>query len=124
MDAAGTVSVLHVLEHRSIRSFDRVLSRLSRECGTPMVSLASFDFQFAVCSLVPLPFAIRRGAFAFETVGRDLLVAVMNPRDRALRRDAEVVTERACHFFLTLPAEFDEAIKRYRETLEHGKLQE
>jgi len=46
----------------------------------------------------------------FELIGKDALVVVMNPYDRQLRRDIETMTGRKCHFFLTLPSEFDKAL--------------
>lgn len=123
MSAAGdnaTVSVLHVLEARNFKGFDRVLGFLARETSTPFISLGSYDFQFPVTSVLPAGFCMRRGAYAFEAVGKDLLVAILNPQDAQLRIDIELIAARPCHFYIALPSEFDQAITRYRETEEHG----
>ena len=122
MSGAGdgaTVSVLHVLEARGFKGFDRVLGFLSRESGTPFVSLGSYDYQFPVASVLPLAFCVKRGAYVFESVGKDLLVAILNPHDPQLKVDTELIADRPCHFFLVLPSEFDQALTRYRETIEH-----
>lgn len=123
LSAAGdgaTVSVLHVLETRGFKGFDRVLGYLARETTTPVVALGSYEYHFPTTSALPLEFSVSRGAYAFDAVGQDLLVAVLNPYDGQLRIDCELVAGRTCHFYLALPSEFDQAITRYRETLEHG----
>jgi len=110
VDSATTVSVLHVLESRAFKSLDRVLVHVSKECGTPVISLACFEIKPEAFSLLPYDFMVRRGALVFELIGKDALVVVMNPYDRQLRRDIETMTGRKCHFFLTLPSEFDKAL--------------
>ena len=115
-----TVSVLHVLEGRGHKSFDRITGYVARESGAPFVSLGSQEFHFQALSLLPLEFCTRRGALAFDTVGSEVLVAVLNPFDDQLKIDAEHVSSRSCHFFVAIPSEFDQMLHRYRETLEHG----
>lgn len=115
-----SVSVLHVLESRGFKQFDRILSSLSRDCATPFVSLSSYEFQFGIMARLPLDFCVHRGALAFERIGDELLVAVLNPQNKSVRRDVLAVTGCRCHFFLALPSEFDQAVGRYRETLAHG----
>ncbi len=110
VDSATTVSVLHVLEGRAFKSLDRVLVYVSKECGTPVISLACFEIKPEAFSLLPVDFMVKRGALVFELIGKDALVVVMNPYDRQLRRDIEALTGRKCHFFLTLPSEFDKAL--------------
>ena len=112
---AGTVSALHVLQARGAKNLEDILVYLSRESNTPIVPLSGFELRKEVLTLIPLPVMIRRGVVAFETVGSDLLVAVMNPLDRALRRELEKLTGRKCHCYLTLPSDFDAVVEKTRQ---------
>lgn len=106
----STVSVLHALEGRAFSGMERVMGFVSREAKTPIISLQSFDLQPVAVALLSREFAIRRGALVFELLKDDALVAVMNPFDLSLRADIERTTGRACHFFMTLPRDFDAAV--------------
>lgn len=116
----ATISVLHVLEARSFKSLDRIVGTLARDCGTPFVSLGSFEFQYGALSLLPVAFCTHRGALAFETLGKEALVAILNPYDTQLRLDAEYLSGRKCHFFVVLASDFDRLMARYRETAAGG----
>ena len=116
----ATISVLHVLESRTFKGLDRVVGALARDCGTPFVSLATFEFQYLALSLLPVPFCTHRGALAFETLGKEVLVAVLNPYDTQLRLDAEYLSGRKCHFFVVLSSDFDRLLTRYREAAASG----
>jgi len=110
IESATTVSVLHVLENRAFKNLEKIIGYVSKECGTPIVSLSSFDFKSEEILLLPMDFMVGRGAFVFEVIGKDALVAVMNPYDKQLHKDVETLTNRKCHFFMTLPSEFDKAL--------------
>ncbi len=116
-DSNVTISVLHVLESRGFKGIDRIIAYLSRQCKTPFVSLACFEFQFNTANLLPLDFCIKRGAFAFESVGKTLLVTVMNPFDKQLQKDVETLAKRRCSFYITYPSEFDRTVAKYGEVL-------
>ena len=108
----GTVSVLHILEGRKFRNLEKIIAKLTKDCGTPFVSLANFELRHDVASLLPLEFVVRRGALIFDLLGRDALVVVMNPYDRGLQAQIVEKTGRRCHFFVTLPSEFDAAVEK------------
>ena len=112
-EASATVSVLHVLESRGFRKLDRIMGRVAKECDAPFVSLGSFELQLDAMRLLPREFMVRRGAVAFGAMGGDLLVVVMNPYDQQLRHDVASLAGRRCHFFMTLPSEFDRALDRF-----------
>jgi hypothetical protein len=107
-----TVSVLHVLQDRGNRNVERIVAFAARETGTPMIPLSLFDVQDAAAKLLPIDFVIRQGVIAFESMGSDVLVVVLNPYNLALRRKVEAIVGKTCHFFLTLPLEFDAAMER------------
>jgi len=102
-----TVSVLHVLHDRGNRSLDRIVSFASRDSTVPIVPLSLFDVQAAAFSLLPFDFMARYGVMAFELMGKEALVALLNPYDQGLQAKIETLTGKKCHFFLTLPEDFD-----------------
>lgn len=114
-DVTTTVSVLHVLHDRQFRNLDNVILFAARDTNTPAISLTSFDVQRDAASLLPLNFVIRCGALVFETLGADALVAVLNPYNKALRQDVQKALGRACHFYLTTPADFDATVTKIGE---------
>ncbi len=117
-DAVTTVSVLHVLEGRTFRNLERIVAFTAQECSTPIISLSNFDIQYSAVSRLPIELMVRRGVVVFEEIGSDLLVVVMNPYNKQLRGDVQAVLERKCHFFLSLPSEFDAALQKAAEILE------
>ncbi|MBN1673106.1 MAG: hypothetical protein JXR37_18815 [Kiritimatiellae bacterium] len=112
-----TVSVLHVLHEHDMPTLPRILAYASKESSTPLVSVTSFDLQADTVRLLEIEFMIRRGAIVFETMGKDALVACMNPYDQQLRKDVEAILNRKCHFYLTPPEDFDNAIEKIKELL-------
>ena len=114
-DHLSTASVLHTLDARAFSGMERLMGYVSRDAQTPIISLLSFDIQKEAYGLLPMEFMVRRGAMVFDLMGDDALVAVMNPYDEALREHVQAATGRACHFFITLPAEFDAAIGKVGE---------
>ncbi len=117
-DHLSTVSVLHVLENRAYSGMERLMGRVARDAGTPIVSLQSFAIPSDVQSLLPLEFVIRRGILVFDLIADDALVVVMNPYDKALREHVEAQLGCMCHFFISSPLEFDDAVVRIREASE------
>ena len=113
----STVSVLHVLENRGFKNLEKILAFVSKECGTPFISLGTFALTAEAVSLLPIEFVRRRGVLIFEVLGKDALVVVMNPYDKQIRKDVEAVVGRKCHYFLTLPSEFDKALEKIPEVI-------
>jgi hypothetical protein len=120
-EGADTVSVLHVLENRGHRGLEHILTRAADECGTPVVSLSCFNVKAASDVVLPVDFMLRRGALVFELIGDHALVVVLNPYDEQLRTDIETLVGRPCHFYLSLPSEFDEALTRLSD-VQAGKV--
>lgn len=110
--SAVTVSVLHVLQDRGNRNVERIVAYAARDTGVPMIPLSLFDVQPAVIRLLPSDFEVRHGAMPFEVMGTAVLVVILNPYNKALRKKVETIIGRACHFYLTLPTEFDAVMER------------
>jgi hypothetical protein len=109
----STVSVLHVLEHKAFAGIERVMGYASRDTKTPLISLKAYEVPEETFLLLPPSFTIRRGAVVFGRLLDELLVAVMNPYDMGLRKDVEKQTGLTCHFFMTIPGEFDGLISLF-----------
>lgn len=115
--ARVTVSVLHVLEARGFKRLEKVIRYLQETCGTPFISLTSFEIPSEAAHRLPMNFMISRGVVIFDFVGDEPLVAVLNPFSQKLREEVQ----RRCgvtraHFFVTLPSEFDAVITRLQES--------
>lgn len=107
-----TVSVLHVLHDRGNRNVERIVSFASKDSAVPVIPLSLFDIQEAVLSMLPREFTVRHGVMVFELMGKEALVVLLNPYDRTLQATVEAMIGRKCHFFLTLPSEFDAVAER------------
>lgn len=117
-DSLTTISVLHTLEFRAAKNLERIMSFTARQYGTPMVTLASFGFPVEAMTLLPMEFMVRRGVLCFGFIGPEALVVIMNPFNKTLRAEVEVMANRRCHFFMALPSDFDAAIAKVRAQLD------
>ncbi len=114
----GTVSVLHALGAAHHKGLDRILlylSQASEEAPTPYVSLGGFTMRPELARILPEEFIVNRGAIVFELMGREWLVALLNPLNPSLRRDIQALCGHPCHFYLTQAADFDNALARLRK---------
>lgn len=116
-DSVATISVLHVLEARGFKTLDRIITYLAEQCSTPFVSLLNFELMPDPAAILPMEFAVKRGALIFELLGHDALAVIMNPFDKQLRKDVELLADRKCHFYLTMPSEFDKAVEKAAEKI-------
>jgi len=113
-DAAVTVSVLHVLHDRAFKNLPKVLARLAKDCGTPIIAVSNFELQPEAFSLLPLDFIVKRGVVLFDFFGDAALAVILNPYDKELMKDVEHIVGRKCFFYLTPPSEFDIAVGKVR----------
>jgi tetratricopeptide (TPR) repeat protein len=118
----ATVSLLHVLESRQFKSIGRIMSYAAQKYRAPVISLDSFEFTEEVCKMLPLSWVVQRGAIVFEVLDKDLLAVVMNPFNKQTRTDVELMTGRKVHFYMALPCEFDNAVKRMKDALETAQI--
>jgi hypothetical protein len=117
-DTELTISVFHVLGDRQSPGLEKALTTAAAAHGTPIIALSSFLITRATAQLLSQEFMIRRGVIPYEVMGNRVLVAIMNPLDKKLRKDVEQAIGLDCFFYLVAPAEFDEALTRIRATLE------
>lgn len=114
------VSVLHALQDRSFKNIDRIMAYLSKQSGKPIIALTHFEMPRDVFTLLPLNFMSHWGAMVFDTLGPDLLVAILNPFDQVLQQEVASLTGKACHFFLISAADYDHALTHIRKALKEA----
>jgi len=112
------ITVLHVLHDRQFSRFDRLMTYLCNKSGVPIVSLSSYEENEEIIEVLPLEFLTKRGVLPFAAIGDDLLVAVLNPIDKALLREAEQAAEKRCHPYLVSPGEYDRRLSQIKKVLE------
>jgi len=110
------VSVLHALESRHHKNLESILTYIAQTARAPYISLACFAMRAELLPILPEEFIISHGALPFETLGREVLVAVMNPLSPGIKSDIEKKTGQPCHLFLARASEFEEARTRLRES--------
>jgi len=111
------VSTLHALRDRNYAGIDDIMSFAATACNVPMICLANFELQKETFTLLSWDFMVNRGAIVFETLGNDILVAILNPYDNQLKQDVEGLTGRDCHYFLAASEDFDGALGRIKKLL-------
>lgn len=111
------VSTLHALHDRNYPGINEIMSFVATACNTPMICLNNFELQKDVCALLSRELIINRGAIVFETIGKDALVAILNPYDDQLKMDIEGLTGKDCHYFLVAPEDFDGALGKVKKLL-------
>ena len=111
------ISVLHALHDRSCKNLDQIMNYLAKQANKPVIALSNFDIPKEVHQLLPLDFISHWGAIVFETLGQDLLVAVLNPFDRVLQAEVASLTGRNCHFYLASASDYDNALDAIRKAL-------
>jgi tetratricopeptide (TPR) repeat protein len=111
------VSVLHVLRDRTFKNYERVLTFISTSSGIPIVPLAGFELQKDANSLLPMDFAMHRGAIVFEMMGKEPLIAILNPYDTELKKDIEELMGRKCHYYLVAAEDYDRYLDALRKAI-------
>ena len=108
-------SVLHVLFDRGFGHINKLLNHMSSRTGTPCISLRNFEISQQVASTIPLQISALEGAIPFDFFGEDLLVAILNPYNKALKGKIEQQTGRRCHTYLVHPEDYDTALGKIRD---------
>lgn len=118
----ATVSLLHVFEGRQFKALGRIMAYAAQKHRAPVISLDSFELTEEVCRILPVPWIVQRGALVFDVMDKDVMAVVMNPFNKQVRADLELMTGRKAHFYMALPSEFDNAVKRIKDTLETAQI--
>jgi len=111
------VTVLHVLHDRQFSRFERLMTYLCTQSGIPIIALSNYEENENLNEALAIDFITRRGVLPFAEIGDDLLVAVLNPFDKALVQEAESSSGRYCHPYLVSPDDYDLRLAQIKKAL-------
>ena len=125
MDISGRdmdvpASMLHVLNDSGFAHINRIINYLSARSGVPCISLSNFEVSEDVIGILPYKYRAHKGALPFGRLGKDLMVAVLNPFNHRLEDEIETVSGQRCHTFLVEPSDYDLALNRIRSKEKKG----
>ncbi len=107
------VSVLHALQDRSFKNLGNVIAFMARDTGLPVVDLSRFELDRDKFSMLTPDFTDIKGAMVFERIGREPLVAILNPYNEALKEEVRgTFPQGRCHFYLAAAADYDEFLQK------------
>lgn len=111
------VTILHALHDRNFKNLEKIMAYLCKESGLPFIALSNFEIPRSVHTLLPMEVMSHWGAIVFDTLGPDLLIAVLNPFDQLLQSEVAALTGRVCHFYLVSAPDYDKALIHIRRSL-------
>ena len=110
------VSALQILEKENPAASERCIAYLADRHGSPPVPLAAFEPTKGLVASFPAHVMRIRGAVPFASIGKDALVAVLNPADDSLRAQLSAVMP--CRFYLAMPSSVEAALAKMYPTEE------
>jgi len=106
------VSALALLDEQHPEYTEQVMEKMQRDSGVPPIPLELFEVQpKAVEALSPV-FIHVRGVLPFALLGNEVLVAVLNPLNKALQEEIVARSGKACHFFFAHPRMWQEVARK------------
>ena len=112
----GPISSLHSLLGRDEVPMEQLVATVVIDSGLPLIGLTNFELETETVTLLPMDFISRHGVLPFETMGSDVLVAILNPYDEILRTEVLNRINRRCHFYMTTPEDFDAVLSNLVST--------
>ncbi len=104
------VSALQILEKENSTALEKCIAYLADRHAAPPIPLAAFEPPKSLFSPFPALTLRVRGAVPFALIGKDALVAILNPADEGLRSELSAVMP--CRFYLTMPSFVETALAR------------
>jgi len=104
------VSALQILEKENPTASERCIAYLADRHGAPPIPLVAFEPTKGLVSSFPAHALRIRGAVPFASIGKEALVAVLNPADDSLRAQLSAVMP--CRFYLALPSSVEAALAK------------
>ena len=111
------ISALALLDEQHPELTERVMVELQRVSELPPLPLELFDVQAAAAELLSPMFIHVRGVLPFALFGGELMVALLNPMNKALQDEVVARAGKPCHFFFVYPRVWQEAAKKVKGML-------
>ncbi len=117
--------IAHLLKMGVVES-DNVLRFLGEHFGTPSVNLDTTEIDSAVAALVPSDVAAKFSLIPFKRLGRQLMVAMVNPANFFAIDDVKFITNLEVEPFVTTEEQVKRAILTLRQMgemmMDHGVM--
>lgn len=119
--AEASLSLLQEIRAMDRIDMDKIIDFLSAETTTPFVEISRCNIPDDVSVLIPLEQCRRLGLLPFGRVGKEVMVAVLNPVDKEMRRSLAAWLNTKVHFYLTSPDEFQQAWDAVQKAIQKKK---
>ncbi len=97
------ISALALLDEQHPELTEQVMAAMQRASEIPPIPLELFELSPAAMQALSPNFVHVKGALPFAALGDEVLVALLNPLNPALREEIVARAGRPCHFFLAHP---------------------
>ena len=97
---------------------DKIVDFLAAETSTPFIEVSRCAIDDAVGQLIPLEQSRRMGILTFGRLGKEVMVVVMNPVDKEMRKTLSTWLNTRIHCYLTSPDEFQAAWENLRTQIQ------
>jgi len=97
------ISALALLDEQHPELTDRLMVEMQRASEMPPLPLELFELQPAALQSLSPNFVHVKGVLPFAVLGGEVLVALLNPLNRALQEETVARTGKPCHFFFVHP---------------------
>jgi hypothetical protein len=88
---------------------ERLMESMQRASNMPPIPLELFEVQPAAVKELSSAFIHVKGTLPFALLGGEVLIAVLNPMNKALQEEIVSRVGKPCHFFLAHPKVWQEA---------------
>lgn len=102
-DVPILISALALLDEQHPELTDSLMEAMQRASDTPLIPLELFEIQPAAVQVFSPNYIHVKGVLPFAVLGGEVLVAVLNPLNAALREETVSRAGRNCHFFFAHP---------------------
>ncbi len=110
-DAPVLISAFALLDEMHPELTDGLLEAMQRVAEVPALPLELFELQPQALQALPSHYIHVKGVLPFALMANELLCAVLNPLNAALRAETVRTAGRPCHFFLAHPRVWQQAAR-------------
>lgn len=112
-DTPMLISALALLDEQHPEMTGQVMEAMQRISNVPPLPLELFDVQPAAAGLLARSFIQIKGVLPFALFGDEVLVALLNPMNKALQEEVSSRIGKPCHFFMAHPLVWQKATEQH-----------
>lgn len=110
----GALSLLQELQSVKGMDMDSIVAFLSQKSETPFILLSRYEIDDALVQHIPMKYIRGLSVLPFGRLGKEIMIAVLNPVDQNLRKSLSSYLNTRVHFYFTSPEEFHTAMEAIR----------